>query len=141
MQMPTKWVQIPIVSVVLVLVFAAIAAALPPKQQPLRRCACTCTFIHMGQQYSGTLNEFNAESCAILSIGQVSGAPHDYCRSADGTMRDDYVVKKCEDKGPAAVTAPTVSPNVGTLPKLTPGTAPVTPPTTPPTTPPITPSR
>ena len=62
--------------------------------------ACTCTFVHMGQQYSGTLNG-STPNRARSSIGQVSGAPHDYCRSADGTMRDDYVVKKREDKGPA----------------------------------------
>ncbi|MBK7976559.1 MAG: hypothetical protein IPK07_25925 [Deltaproteobacteria bacterium] len=144
MRTSTKWLGIPASALGSVVAFAAIAAAQQPNQQALRKCSCTCTFTQMGQQYSGTLPEFSASYCGVQSNGTVNGTrPNDHCLSKDGKISGpgDYLGVKCEDKGAAAMTTPTLSPNVGTLPKLTPGSTPVTPPTTPPTVPPIHPSR
>lgn len=128
MRRTAKALGISFFGVAALLASATVAAAQQPKQ-PLRKCRCTCYFFHLGSKWEGTLDDFSAPSCNILSIGQVSGAPSGFCKSGDYT-EDKYTVDSCKDLGAdsSGISLPPATlPPTGTLPTLQPAKPPLPP--------------
>lgn len=128
MRRMAKGLGMSVLGVAGLLVCATAATAQQPKQ-PLRKCRCTCYFFHLGSKWEGTLEDFAAPSCDILSIGQVSGAPPGFCKSGDYT-EDKYTIDSCKDLGADSSgisLPPGTLPPTGTLPTLQQAKPPVPP--------------